>query len=737
MSSPPDRLSAALLRLAALAAILLTGPTSSLADTSDGLRLTEFSAESDGSFPDEDGENSDWIELRNTGDSTVDLGDYFLTDDADDPTQWRLPSSDLAPGELVIVFASGKDRSIAGAQLHANFSLSAGGEYLALFSTASPTPVCEFATAYPRQFFGLSYGSASGGQANQQTYIETPAAATWFIPSSEIGTSWAGVDFDDSPWAAAETGIGFGFGYDQYLGQDGNIGAEMQGVNPGAYIRIPFEVEDAASVVSLELSLLYEDGFVAYVNGTRVAAENVPAELAYDSAATDSGEIRDGDEPVTFDLDFAGSLVGGQNVLAIHVLNQTISSSDVLVVPELNGLTVDGDLVTGYMSTPTPGTPNTPIDFVDYVRDTGFDVDRGFFDSPFDVTISSSTPGATLVYTTDSNSPTLSNGTQVAPADADTPPAVTLNITGTTIVRAAAFKDGLKPTNVDTQSYLFLEDVLDQPDDPPGYPSQWVTRSGSTHAGGADYEMDQEIVGPVYSREELKDALAAIPTFSIVTDIDNLFDQQIGIQMNPQDAGPASERPISVELMGFEGTPAVQLDAGMRMNGNASRSPTRPKHNFRVIHRNEYGPGRLSYPMFGDDAPVDRFNQYILRGGNGNAWIHPSASVYNNAMYIRDQWFRDAHMEMGYPEALQREAHVYFNGLYWGMHHLFERIEEEWTAERFGGDEDDWEGFRIVAGNNIEIIAGTPEEEVAGILDSWRASVDAALAGDLDAFQEY
>ena len=121
------------------------------------------------------------------------------------------------------------------------------------------------------------------------------------------------------------------------------------------------------------------------------------------------------------------------------------------------------------------------------------------------------------------------------------------------------------------------------------------------------------------------------------------------------------------------------------MNGNASRSPTRPKHNFRVIFRNEYGTGRLEYPLFGDDAPVDRFNQFILRGGNGNSWIHPTASVYNNAMYIRDQWFRDAHTAMGHPEALQREVHVYFNGLYWGMHHLFERIEEEWAAERFGG----------------------------------------------------
>ena len=125
------------------------------------------------------------------------------------------------------------------------------------------------------------------------------------------------------------------------------------------------------------------------------------------------------------------------------------------------------------------------------------------------------------------------------------------------------------------------------------------------------------------------------------------------------------------------------------------------------------------------------------RGGNGNAWVHPTSSVNTNAMYIRDQWFRDAHFAMGYPEALQREVHVYFNGLYWGMHHLFERIEEEWSAERFGGEQEDWEGFRIVGGNNIEVINGTQAEVSARMLNTWRSTLDAALAGDLEGVQQY
>ena len=483
--------------------VILACPSAGLADNLSDLQISEFSAEGDGSYLDEDGDPSDWIELRNTGSATINLGGYFLTDDPADPMQWQLPGVELDTGSLVVVFASGKDRAILGGELHTNFSLSAAGEYLALIAPDGTTPVCEFAPQFPRQFFGLSYGVASGGEVSEETYLETPAAASWFVPTADIGTTWRDLGFDDSQWVAAETGIGFGFGYEGFIGAGGDIDSAMRGVNPGAYIRLPFQVEDAASVVSLELSLLFEDGFAAYLNGVKVAAANTPALLAFDSTATAGGEVTAGDEPDTYDLDFAGKLISGENVLAIHLLNQTISSSDVLVVPELRGLSSDGSMVTGYMITPTPGAPNSPIDYPDYVRDTGFDVDRGFFEAPFDLTISCPTPGATLVYTTDGNSPSLSNGIAVTAPDANTPPQATIAISTTTVVRAAAFKDGLKPTNIDTQSYLFLADVLDQSDSPlPGYPLPWITRNGSAIEG--DYDMDPDIVGPVYSREELE-----------------------------------------------------------------------------------------------------------------------------------------------------------------------------------------------------------------------------------------
>jgi len=701
------------------------------------LHITEFVADNDGSFLDSDGEASDWIELHNPGAVAASTDGLYLTDSASNLTQWLLPDVSIPAGGYLTVFASGKDRRDPLLELHTNFSLSGSGEYLALIDSDGSTPLTQFAPTYPNQFFGVSYGTGTNAATEPMTFLPWPASGTWFVPLADIGDSWQMVDFDDSTWTPAQTGIGFGYNFPGYIGAGGNTDSAMRFMSSSAYLRIPFDVADPSEVVEMSLDLFYEDGFAAYLNGSLIASSNLPSPLAFDSVSTDRLEVREGDPMVSFAVNFSGKLLSGENMLAFQVLNDSLSSSDVLLVPRLRGEIRDlsGGTISGYLTMPTPGAPNAGIEFVDFVRDTSFDIDRGFYDAPFDVTIDCATPGATIIYTTDGSTPTLSNGIQVTAPDAATRPSALVNITTSTALRAAAFKSGFRPANVDTQTYLFLDDVLNQPAQPPGYPLPWRRRNGSAIPG--DFQMDPDVVGTIYTRDELKESLRDIPTISIVTDPGNLFDQQTGIQVNPTDAGEASERRVSVEMMDFEDGAPVQLDAGMRMNGNASRNANRGKHNFRLAFRNEYGAGRLNFPLFGERAPTETFNQIILRGGNGNSWVHPSAAVRENAMYIRDQWFRDAHTAMGYPEALQSEVHVYFNGLYFGLHHLFERIEEEWTAERFGGTEEDWEGFRIVGGNNIEVIKGTPAEVSARMLDSWQAVLDAARAGNLAAVEEY
>jgi hypothetical protein len=90
-----------------------------------GVILNEFMA-------DEDGDTSDWIELRNTNSVTVDLAGWFLTDDAGNLAKWRFPIVTIEPNGYLVVFASGKNRATNVNRLHANFQLVSGGEFLAL-----------------------------------------------------------------------------------------------------------------------------------------------------------------------------------------------------------------------------------------------------------------------------------------------------------------------------------------------------------------------------------------------------------------------------------------------------------------------------------------------------------------------------------------------------------------------------------------------------------------------------
>ena len=171
--------------------------------------------------------------------------------------------------------------------------------------------------------------------------LASGATARYLVPAdASVEGTWFGANFDDSGWSTAATGIGYDESgdYQSLFGADGDLGNEMNGVNTSVYVRIPFQVGDASAINGLTLRMKYDDGFVAYLNGTRIAAANEPDTLPFDAGS-------DGDNPdanaisfENFDVSaFVGCLLDGANVLAIHGLNNGIGSSDMLVLPELHG----------------------------------------------------------------------------------------------------------------------------------------------------------------------------------------------------------------------------------------------------------------------------------------------------------------------------------------------------------------------------------------------------------------
>jgi hypothetical protein len=109
-------------------------------------------------FADQEGEHSDWIEIFNPNSSSVNLEGWYLTDDAKMLNKWRLPATKIKGHGYVVVFASEKDRSVAGAELHTNFKLDGHGEFLALVKPDGTTVSFQFAPTYPAQVTGVSFG---------------------------------------------------------------------------------------------------------------------------------------------------------------------------------------------------------------------------------------------------------------------------------------------------------------------------------------------------------------------------------------------------------------------------------------------------------------------------------------------------------------------------------------------------------------------------------------------------
>lgn len=360
----------------------------------------------------------------------------------------------------------------------------------------------------------------------------------------------------------------------------------------------------------------------------------------------------------------------------------------------------DGTLA--YFLTPTPGSTNG-FSFLGFVADTTFSVKRGFFSTPQTVAIACATSGAQIRYTLDGSTPTETHGTIYT-----TP----LTISSTTTLRARAFLTDYLASNIDTQTYLFLNDVLAQ--------SQASAVAYGWPAGPVNGQEFRHGMKPAltsqYTNAQMIAALQQVPSMSIVTDQTNLTDPSTGIYVNPSGDGATWERPVSLELINPDGSTGFQQDCGLRIRGGQSRSTAFPKHSFHINFRSKYGAGKLKFPLFGSGA-ANEFDTVDLRCEHGYAYADPYSSNAERQEFtaVRDIFCRDLSGASGAATTRSRYYHLYLNGQYWGLYQTQERPQEDYAATYLGGTKDEYDVIKATGLPQLTI------ENSAGNFDAWTA----------------
>jgi hypothetical protein len=499
------------------------------------------------------------------------------------------------------------------------------------------------------------------------------------IEAALLPADWINPVFNDSGWQKGNAPFWYG------EGANGVELTDMKNNYTTLYLRSAFECNRSDLIKELKLTADFDDGFIIWINGVEALRQNAPSDPDYSSVAPTYHEAGTGEVFYVNATPF--NLTNGINIIAVQVFNNSLGSSDLYFDIELYA---------------EPDLPELPDN-----TSASVSVPSGFFESPFDILITSSDPDALIVYTLDGSNPQNSSSgiTLNSPASVRIDPESTAGRPGTpsVVVRASVYKPGYKASKPVSRTYIYIDKVKAQVWPGGNWPGTDI------NGQRIDLEMDSSVINsPDYS-ELIDDALLYIPTISIVTDLKNLFNPSSGIYVNAQGHGHNWEKECSVELINPDGSDGFMVNAGLRIRGGYSRDGSFPKHAFRLFFREEYGNDKLRYPLFGKEG-TDEFDKIDLRCEQNYSWNN----CCSTSSFVREVFSRDTQRDMGQPYTRSRYYHLYINGMYWGLYQTQERSDSRYASSYMGDDSGDYDVVKV----NVEDWMYTIEA-TDGNLDSW------------------
>ena len=162
--------------------------------------------------------------------------------------------------------------------------------------------------------------------------------------------------------------------------------------------------------------------------------------------------------------------------------------------------------------------------------------------------------------------------------------------------------------------------------------------------------------------------LFTLPVISLSTDPKFLDDKKIGIFQNVQEDW---ERTANLEYFDFRGKRVVNQNIGIKLNGWGIRSyPMKP---LSIFARGKYGKSKIEYPFF-ENIDCESYSTLIFRNGGNDI----------TSTKIRDGLMQTLVNEIDIDQQGFQPAIIYWNGSYYGIVNIREKINEDYLNTHHG-----------------------------------------------------
>jgi hypothetical protein len=172
-------------------------------------------------------------------------------------------------------------------------------------------------------------------QSHWESIITEADEFKYQLPKTEPTDNWLALDYNDEDWKTGNGGFGYGDN------DDNTVVASTKSM----FLRRTFIISNSTNVRNLILDIDYDDAFVAYLNGVEIGrSSNLPdgkPGINTDVSVDHEAQLYTGGQPERY-MVYPGLLNRGTNILAVHILNTNINSSDLSARIFLNA-EIEGD----------------------------------------------------------------------------------------------------------------------------------------------------------------------------------------------------------------------------------------------------------------------------------------------------------------------------------------------------------------------------------------------------------